>query len=228
MRKTDARKLETYLERKEAYEGGLDPEVERLVDALQQWQVEARLQPRPGFINEVAQQLYEQARYEPATVRRLWSGVWRRLLDGGVAAAAALIAITLFAVWFFSLPGMGQGPAARPEIPVDSPAGEAAENQAPPGTAGQAWDQVTGFASRISAYVGWLWAEVFAPPIASLAPWLLASTLLLWLLAFALRRRRAGKGMAVRNLNLRGRGDRTGRAFSPGERWKRHLLSPAG
>ncbi|HSM58482.1 MAG TPA: hypothetical protein VK879_20170 [Candidatus Sulfomarinibacteraceae bacterium] len=104
MSETDPRKLESYLEQKEACDGGLDPEVERLVDSLQQWQHEAELQPRAGFLNEVAQQLQEE---QQAGSRAGRIGVvlklTRRLLAGAVGVAA-VAAFVLFVAGLFEQP----------------------------------------------------------------------------------------------------------------------------
>lgn len=105
--KTDPRKLEHFLERREAYEGGLDDEVEELVDSLRQWQHEPALQPRPGFVNELAQQLQGSASAAPQKreARGLWRQASRRL--AGAVTVAAVVAFVLFVVGLFSQPPAG-------------------------------------------------------------------------------------------------------------------------
>ncbi len=122
---TDPRQLEDYLEQKESYEGSLELDVERLVDSLQEWQHEAELQPRASFVNELAQQLYEQQR-PASSVPGFWPGLWGRLLGGGLKAVVAVAAVALFAVWLLTLQGTPESPdATQPVAEVTNTIGAA-------------------------------------------------------------------------------------------------------
>ncbi|MFW6069846.1 MAG: TolB family protein, partial [bacterium] len=110
----------------------------------------------------------------------------------------------LFAAWLLSLPGGPQAPAATaPATAVSDVTAEggdepvAPEEQAPDGTVKQVWAQVGTFVSRARGLGAWVWADVLAPPLAALSAFLVVGALLMWLLALALRRRRAGRVMAV-------------------------------
>lgn len=115
MSETDPRKLESYLERAEAYDGGLEPEVERLVDALQDWSHEARLQPRAGFVNEVAEQLRRY--HEGNRIMPTWTS---RILAGALGAVA-LVVFGFIVITLFSR-GEDELPVVELETPIPTAA----------------------------------------------------------------------------------------------------------
>jgi hypothetical protein len=94
-----ANKLETYLERPEHYDGSLGPATEQIVDSLHH--AAQHTQPRPGFLNELAQQLEEERMMQHHSPSRMSRGL--RLLLGGVGLLAAL-AVIFYAVALFSEP----------------------------------------------------------------------------------------------------------------------------
>src|SRR5690606_31264170 len=115
MSETDPRKLESYLERAEHYDGGLEPEVERLVDALQDWSHEARLQPRAGFVNEVAEQLRRY--HEGNRIMPTWTS---RILAGALGAVA-LVVFGFIVITLFSR-GEDELPVVELETPIPTAA----------------------------------------------------------------------------------------------------------
>lgn len=145
MSETDPRKLETYLERAEAYGGGLEPEVERLVEALQEWPHEAQLQPRTAFVTEVAEQLHHHA----ARSRTMQSSTSRIL--AGALGAVALVVFGFIVIALFSR-GEDELPVAELETPIPSVAAPAAlaPTQAP---------TIASTATAMPSLSGWQWYE---------------------------------------------------------------------
>jgi hypothetical protein len=111
MNETDAKKLENYLERVEAYDGGLAPEVERLVEALQAWPHKDELQPRAGFVNEVAEKLHLLA------ARRRTLRSWPSRILAGAIGAVALVAFGFMVIGLFAR-GEDDPPLSALETPI--------------------------------------------------------------------------------------------------------------
>jgi hypothetical protein len=94
---------------------GWKPEVERLVDALHAWPQEEELQPRPGFVNEVAEQLHQLA------ARRRTMRSWPSRILAGVTGAVALVAFGFIVIALFS-----RGEAEPPVVELETPSPSAA------------------------------------------------------------------------------------------------------
>lgn len=101
---TDPLELESYLERLEAYQDSLDPEVERLVDSLGRWQFDSELQPRSAFVDELAHELQVKGRGTAArkTKRKPLRSMARLL--AAAAAVAAVVFLLVYAGGLFAPP----------------------------------------------------------------------------------------------------------------------------
>lgn len=99
-----ADQLESFLDHREQYDGPLDPADERIVDSLQQAAMSEH--PRPGFVNELAQELRRKD-FEMNEKKKHPSvgGLSRllRLAFGGVAFAALML-VAIYASGLFRAP----------------------------------------------------------------------------------------------------------------------------
>ena len=113
--KRRAEQVDRYIEQDATDTNALDAKTEQVIDTLHRAAAETR--PRPGFINELANQLREQETTMSEKPTRTFWGIASRLLLGGAAVAA----VAVFALY---LSGVFGTPALEPAV---------SENETPPG-----------------------------------------------------------------------------------------------
>lgn len=113
--KRRAEQVDRYIDQDAADTNALDAKTEQVIDTLHRAAAETR--PRPGFINELANQLREQETTMSEKPTRTFWGTASRLLLGGAAVAA----VAVFALY---LSGVFGTPALEPAV---------SENETPPG-----------------------------------------------------------------------------------------------